>query len=255
MGVCWAGLPVRISEWRHSRSSWLLCPRLHVEAIVGVCCRYRRAPLPPLCLAPQAPPALLGATHPQPLGVPRCRIVDVSTLGELCRRWFPREHARAPKKKNTHTAMSGATRGGVEGGRGGRPRMRRCWAGVAGGQGPSVCRLTMWASPADRWWQLSRRQARILCVLTQGWAFPPFGHLQTSGRASRSCSTTAARYSRSGRAQICRDGARRRQQAAAGALQNAHPCQAAPAAPPPSIAPLPCCALQFLRFFPICAER
>ncbi|PSC72624.1 mitochondrial [Micractinium conductrix] len=34
------------------------------------------------------------------------RIVDVSTLGELCRRWFPREHARAPKKKNTHTAMS-----------------------------------------------------------------------------------------------------------------------------------------------------
>lgn len=34
------------------------------------------------------------------------RIVDVSTLGELCRRWFPREHARAPKKKNAHTALS-----------------------------------------------------------------------------------------------------------------------------------------------------
>lgn len=34
------------------------------------------------------------------------RIVDVSTLGELCRRWFPREHSRAPKKKNTHTALS-----------------------------------------------------------------------------------------------------------------------------------------------------
>lgn len=38
-----------------------------------------------------------------------CRIVDVSTVGELCRRWFPREHMRAPKKKNTHTALSGAT--------------------------------------------------------------------------------------------------------------------------------------------------
>ena len=35
------------------------------------------------------------------------RIVDVSTVGELCRRWFPREHSRAPKKRNTHTAMSG----------------------------------------------------------------------------------------------------------------------------------------------------
>jgi oligoribonuclease len=40
------------------------------------------------------------------------RIVDVSTVGELCRRWFPREHARAPKKKNTHTALSGGPRGG-----------------------------------------------------------------------------------------------------------------------------------------------
>jgi hypothetical protein len=27
------------------------------------------------------------------------RIVDVSTVGELCARWFPREHKRAPRKK------------------------------------------------------------------------------------------------------------------------------------------------------------
>ncbi len=27
------------------------------------------------------------------------RIVDVSTLGELCQRWFPREWKRAPRKK------------------------------------------------------------------------------------------------------------------------------------------------------------
>jgi oligoribonuclease (3'-5' exoribonuclease) len=46
------------------------------------------------------------------------RIVDVSTVGELCRRWFPREHSRAPKKRNTHTAMSGGwvvARGWVRG--------------------------------------------------------------------------------------------------------------------------------------------
>lgn len=34
------------------------------------------------------------------------RIVDVSTLGELCKRWFPKEHNKAPRKKNTHTAIS-----------------------------------------------------------------------------------------------------------------------------------------------------
>jgi hypothetical protein len=51
------------------------------------------------------------------------RIVDVSTVGELCRRWFPREHSRAPKKRNTHTAMSG---GWVARGRGGRVRQSWC---------------------------------------------------------------------------------------------------------------------------------
>jgi oligoribonuclease len=34
------------------------------------------------------------------------RIVDVSTVGELARRWFPREHARAPRKRAAHTAMA-----------------------------------------------------------------------------------------------------------------------------------------------------
>jgi oligoribonuclease len=33
------------------------------------------------------------------------RIVDVSSVGELCRRWFPAEFARQPKKDNCHTAM------------------------------------------------------------------------------------------------------------------------------------------------------
>lgn len=34
------------------------------------------------------------------------RIVDVSSVGELCRRWFPREYGRAPRKSQAHTAMS-----------------------------------------------------------------------------------------------------------------------------------------------------
>jgi oligoribonuclease len=34
------------------------------------------------------------------------RIVDVSTVGELCRRWYPRDAARAPKKQSAHTALS-----------------------------------------------------------------------------------------------------------------------------------------------------
>ena len=34
------------------------------------------------------------------------RIVDVSSVGELCRRWFPRDFGRAPKKRSAHTAMS-----------------------------------------------------------------------------------------------------------------------------------------------------
>ncbi|KAL4527607.1 hypothetical protein Ndes2526B_g08715 [Nannochloris sp. 'desiccata'] len=34
------------------------------------------------------------------------RIVDVSSIGELCRRWFPRQYGRGPKKANRHTAMS-----------------------------------------------------------------------------------------------------------------------------------------------------
>lgn len=33
------------------------------------------------------------------------RIVDVSSIGELCRRWFPAEFTRQPKKENSHTAM------------------------------------------------------------------------------------------------------------------------------------------------------
>lgn len=34
------------------------------------------------------------------------RIVDVSTIGELCHRWYPREANSAPRKKNAHTALS-----------------------------------------------------------------------------------------------------------------------------------------------------
>ena len=34
------------------------------------------------------------------------RIVDVSTIGELARRWYPKQQHRMPKKKNAHTAMS-----------------------------------------------------------------------------------------------------------------------------------------------------
>ena len=34
------------------------------------------------------------------------RIVDVSSVGELCRRWYPRLYSRGPKKAGRHTAMS-----------------------------------------------------------------------------------------------------------------------------------------------------
>ncbi|KAK9838571.1 hypothetical protein WJX81_007867 [Elliptochloris bilobata] len=34
------------------------------------------------------------------------RIVDVSTVMELCRRWYPRAYRRAPRKKALHTAKS-----------------------------------------------------------------------------------------------------------------------------------------------------
>ena len=34
------------------------------------------------------------------------RIVDVSSVGELCRRWFPRQYFRGPNKTKRHTAMS-----------------------------------------------------------------------------------------------------------------------------------------------------
>ena len=33
------------------------------------------------------------------------RIVDVSTLKELCRRWSPEVYAKAPPKKNSHRAL------------------------------------------------------------------------------------------------------------------------------------------------------
>lgn len=31
---------------------------------------------------------------------------DVSTVMELCRRWFPAEYNKAPWKRNAHTALS-----------------------------------------------------------------------------------------------------------------------------------------------------
>ncbi|CAD7695736.1 unnamed protein product [Ostreobium quekettii] len=34
------------------------------------------------------------------------RILDVSTVKELCRRWYPKEWKRCPRKKNNHTALS-----------------------------------------------------------------------------------------------------------------------------------------------------
>ena len=33
------------------------------------------------------------------------RIVDVSTLKELCRRWYPEEYAMVPKKRMSHRAL------------------------------------------------------------------------------------------------------------------------------------------------------
>lgn len=33
------------------------------------------------------------------------RIVDVSTVKELCRRWYPKEFNSAPRKQYTHRAL------------------------------------------------------------------------------------------------------------------------------------------------------
>ena len=34
------------------------------------------------------------------------RLLDVTSIKEVCRRWYPDDFKRAPKKKNAHTAMS-----------------------------------------------------------------------------------------------------------------------------------------------------
>eukprot|EP00884_Botryococcus_braunii_P015861 jgi/Botrbrau1/2959/Bobra.0026s0027.1 len=34
------------------------------------------------------------------------RLVDVSTVGEIARRWFPIQYRKAPKKRGTHTALA-----------------------------------------------------------------------------------------------------------------------------------------------------
>lgn len=34
------------------------------------------------------------------------RLVDVTTVGELAKRWYPRAANETPRKKNTHTAMN-----------------------------------------------------------------------------------------------------------------------------------------------------
>merc|ERR1711976_731603 len=33
------------------------------------------------------------------------RLVDVSTMKELCRRWYPEDFQKAPKKKGSHRAL------------------------------------------------------------------------------------------------------------------------------------------------------
>lgn len=50
--------------------------------------------------------AFLRRHMPRLLDYLHYRIVDVSSVGELCRRWFPREYGKAPRKKQAHTAMS-----------------------------------------------------------------------------------------------------------------------------------------------------
>ena len=43
---------------------------------------------------------------PRILDFAHYRIVDVSSIGELVRRWYPKQAHKTPKKKNAHTAMS-----------------------------------------------------------------------------------------------------------------------------------------------------
>lgn len=50
--------------------------------------------------------AFLRRHMPRLLNYVHYRIVDVSSIGELCRRWYPKDYSRGPKKINEHTAMS-----------------------------------------------------------------------------------------------------------------------------------------------------
>ena len=154
------------------------------------------------------------------------RIIDVSTVGELCRRWFPREYGRGPKKRNTHTAMSGGW--GLGRGQGG-------WGGRGAGRGGGLVA----SGPPPR-----KRRAHPSTPCRASPACPPPrlpARSQTSVRVSSSCSTIGVPSLKNGRGPICRE-----------------PCCApfppggasAPSAPAPSAAlsfpPLPLCALLLL---------
>ena len=66
---------------------------------------------PPASLAASASAAGAGTCADRPASWPcTCapaplRIVDVSSIGELCKRWFPREFRNRPRKGNKHTAL------------------------------------------------------------------------------------------------------------------------------------------------------
>ena len=49
--------------------------------------------------------AFLRAQMPKLAQVLHYRIIDVSSIKELCRRWYPSVFSRAPKKKLTHRAL------------------------------------------------------------------------------------------------------------------------------------------------------
>lgn len=104
-------------------------------------------------------------------------------MGELARRWFPKEHARGPRKKNTHTAMSG----------GATSRL------LAHTQ--NACSL---GAP------LPEPAASMSLQLTEPACKAHFTHtlldlLQTSERALSSSFTSGAPSSSDGRAQTCRE--------------------------------------------------
>lgn len=82
-----------------------------MEPWTACSCAQHLGPALPLNLSPSPTPSTPPIHPPHPLPHHRItehldhRIVDVSSVSELCKRWFPREFRNRPRKGNKHTAL------------------------------------------------------------------------------------------------------------------------------------------------------